>query len=1231
MVLLSTYEDRTYTNGGTLQDITDPGKTVANERTFNTILTRAKSLFVAVGNPFYLLDAEECLISKGFQKTHCWRAFLRTCMDRNSIEFPGDSNSDAIKRLQARVYEGNLVEPRNKGPVDSIIQKSKDDYRQKMVELLRKKKTYLHRGAWTIIHKDQGEKRTGRSENSPTSGIEGILQCKAYNKGEVIPFDNKLNKLKVLGLKSRRGAFSGDTVIAVPLKGDNQLYRIDNVKKRSQETFLCRVDPNNCNMMIPLDIEHPKFVNFPEVARVCIQQEDDSLKRSRNGPVACFDQESMMNLKEDNPRLRDTIPLEDAKRMIFLVLFIRWGKTHYLPLGAVIDVFPLAHSFFHAERMLMAQYMIDRAPDSPLPPDPRHHLNKPPSDADCFTIDHPGTVTLDDALSLKLIEKKGRVSTYQFGVHITQVVEDRQHGSEIFKQARTTCCTIYEPSPSGTKRYSMISPDLAQQFSLDVDQPRECISVLGKVKVTQNSPTSPFSIEIVDEDRMDIKIETITSKAQLTYDSVETILLTDYTRSEVLELYRKLHLIHLISLELKQLRLRGPPESVFYQHTIPYETDHSNYRFPRASGMVEEMMIWANMTVSQFMLAHQFSLPTELVPLRCQDSPTVSDLEVQKVPLQETLLPYANHPPYHEGQCSIKIPIEVAQYICSRRQSEDVRCNLLMECNFPEIACKAANFKTVQRRAEYRLVNKESNIPGIPSHFSLNCNYTHFTSPLRRCFDLLVHMVILEILERRVPYAPNSDDLKVIVQDCNKAAKNAKQFDSSMYRVIYAISAFQSSKPCVAYIRTCDEHHCLLHFADPEMKSLSKQTSTVRLAALKTPILMDKDKMCIRATWKYKICSLAISKLKDIFDSKVFLASDTASHKTLNQGLIIQAHHTPSDHGDPKCLNRSSHECEIPKNVITLDSTSNLKLLHKHCYREDHSNAVILDLEKALQRAQPISNTLKINKESKEKHTNTLAFCNVKVDLTLAPCSIMRVWVGASVNERIISPEVQIFSPISNLDICVQHNKSPAECFSTPILQNASHIKYDSIDVYVDQWEPVLLAEGAKCATEERSMTFLKDATLHFDGAKFKLSSTTLEEPHYYYDQEADVFLEVSSEFYENNWSYFTMAIGDFICARYQISVLDKDSESAPFAFEPAHRGVLHMVIKSVNTVSRIIAMKFIGRSNGKFSKKVRSLLQEGAGGDDDQCSRPNCNHLKCTLELIYCPIPMRYVNTLSS
>ena len=94
------------TANGETRDCT---KSISDPRVFITALTRAKSLVVAVGNPFLLLKRERHMVAKYGQRGHCWSLFLKACLENDSLSIHpslgvrADRAGKVVKQLTQQV------------------------------------------------------------------------------------------------------------------------------------------------------------------------------------------------------------------------------------------------------------------------------------------------------------------------------------------------------------------------------------------------------------------------------------------------------------------------------------------------------------------------------------------------------------------------------------------------------------------------------------------------------------------------------------------------------------------------------------------------------------------------------------------------------------------------------------------------------------------------------------------------------------------------------------------------------------------------------------------------------------------------------------------------------------------------------------------------------------------------------------------------------------------------
>jgi len=89
----------------------NPTKSICDRYVFNTAITRARSLVVAVGNPFMLLRMERHMVQKYGGKGKCWSNYLKLCLDHgtltvhDSLRVPESDKSRCIQKLKKLIGE----------------------------------------------------------------------------------------------------------------------------------------------------------------------------------------------------------------------------------------------------------------------------------------------------------------------------------------------------------------------------------------------------------------------------------------------------------------------------------------------------------------------------------------------------------------------------------------------------------------------------------------------------------------------------------------------------------------------------------------------------------------------------------------------------------------------------------------------------------------------------------------------------------------------------------------------------------------------------------------------------------------------------------------------------------------------------------------------------------------------------------------------------------------------
>ena len=91
--------------------INDFSESLSNPYVFNTAISRARTLVVAVGNPILLLKIERCVTEKEFggNKAKCWSNYLKYCLEKGTfvfndcLEVSGDEKACCIDQIKRDV------------------------------------------------------------------------------------------------------------------------------------------------------------------------------------------------------------------------------------------------------------------------------------------------------------------------------------------------------------------------------------------------------------------------------------------------------------------------------------------------------------------------------------------------------------------------------------------------------------------------------------------------------------------------------------------------------------------------------------------------------------------------------------------------------------------------------------------------------------------------------------------------------------------------------------------------------------------------------------------------------------------------------------------------------------------------------------------------------------------------------------------------------------------------
>ncbi|KAA9040981.1 ribonuclease R [Ginsengibacter hankyongi] len=322
-----------------------------------------------------------------------------------------------------------------------------------------------------------------------------------------------------------------------------------------------------------------------------------------------------------------------------------------------------------------------------------------------FTIDPADAKDFDDALSIQKVGK----DEYEIGVHIADVSHFVKPGSELDKEGYSRATSVYLPDRVNPMLPEKISNELC---SLRPDEDKYTFSVIfiinnkGKVKDYWLGKTFIHSDHRFNYDEVQEIIETNTGKY------VEEI---QYLNS-LAKHYRKERFkngaINFSSTEVKfQLDETGKPIGI-----VVKESKESHQ-------LIEEFMLLANRTVA----AH-------VDKIKIDKKPIPFPYRIHDTPDEEKLKPFVAFAKKFGYKFNMNNEAEVAASF--NQLLKDVHGK-------PE--------QHVLEQLGIRTMAKAIYTSENIGHYGLGFeHYCHFTSPIRRYPDVMVHRILQDVIERKV-------------------------------------------------------------------------------------------------------------------------------------------------------------------------------------------------------------------------------------------------------------------------------------------------------------------------------------------------------------------------------------------------------------------------------------------------------------------------------------------------
>lgn len=367
-----------------------------------------------------------------------------------------------------------------------------------------------------------------------------------------------------------------------------------------------------------------------------------------------------------------------------------------------------------------------------------------------FTIDPATARDLDDALSVKLLDN----GNYEVGVHISDVSFFLDENSELDDIVKEKATTIYMID----NVYHMLPKPMCYLCSLLPGEDKLAFSVFWELDANCVVISTRFKRTIIN------------TCAQLSYDHAQQVIENPdkrfapeempaiYGDHKVDDITAAIKVLYNLSVQLREKRMKNgalkidqPKLSFRLNPETGEPVDYSVYELKESNRMIEDFMLLANFSVAAFIYE---AFPKTSV-LRCHPAPNDNSLNN----LEGTLRKFGYE---LDGRSSklLRLSMEKIIRLSSAPEATQTVLNVMLSKPMARARYFCSSF-----------VDKPEDF----YHFALCAPiYTHFTSPIRRYADVMVHRALSAALGYSEPPQREPEELQKLAGICNTQKWNAK-------------------------------------------------------------------------------------------------------------------------------------------------------------------------------------------------------------------------------------------------------------------------------------------------------------------------------------------------------------------------------------------------------------------------------------------------------------------------